>query len=88
MRPEAAFQLSPLHSLIALIILCYSCCFLCPHFYRRAVNAMVRLWLWNSGTAHVVSIKSGVFLYRAHGPLSQIPHVHFQNSRQATNTGG
>lgn len=70
MRPKAAFHLSPLHNLIALIILCNSCCFLCLHFYRHAVNAMVWLWLWNLGTAHVVSIKSSVFLYQAHGRLT------------------
>lgn len=81
MRPKAAFQLSPLHSLIALIILCNSCCLLCPHFYRRAAKAMVRLWLWNSGAAHVGSIKSAVFLYRPHGRLTQIPHVRFQKAR-------
>lgn len=88
MRPKAASQLRPLHSLIALIILRNSCCFLCPHFYRRAANAMVRLWLWNSSTAYIVSIKFGVFLYHAHGRLSRIPRVHFQKSGQATNTGG
>lgn len=81
-RPKAAFQLSLLHSLIALIILCNSRCFLCPHFYRRAPNAMVRLWLWNLGTAHVGSIKSRVFLYRAHSRPPQIPHVRFQKARQ------
>lgn len=63
--PKQASSQPWLESLIALIILCNSSCFLCLEFYRGAMNGMVWLWLWKADTAHVVPIKFGVFLYHA-----------------------
>lgn len=88
-RPKAAFQLSPLHSLIALIILCNSRCFLCPHFYRRILNAMVRLWLWNLGTLFMlVQLNRGYFCMGPRVGCRRFLVSVFRKRGRATNAGG
>lgn len=55
--PDQAPTQLQLVSLIALIILCNSCCILCLGFYGGTMNGMVWLWLWKADTTHVVPIK-------------------------------